>query len=114
MSQIQNAQNASREIFVKSDLKYVRINLEEVYHVEAMADYVVINLQEKKHIVHSTMKAMASKLPDDLFVRVHRSYIINMHQVASVENNVIKMNNGFEVPLGASYKSDFISRLNFL
>jgi len=114
MTQIQTSHNNNREIFVKSDLKFVRINLNEVLYIEAMADYVVINLNNSKHIVHSTTKAMVEKLPDDLFVRVHRSYIINIMQVKSVENNIIRMKNEVEVPLGASYKSDFISKLNFL
>lgn len=114
MSQVQASNDGVREIFVKSDLKFVRINLNEVLYVEAMADYVIIHLNDNKHIVHSTTKAMVTKLPNDLFIRVHRSYIINVRQVKTVENNLIRMKNDTEVPLGASYKSDFISKLNFL
>ncbi len=114
MAQIQTNHNNNREIFVKSDLKFIRINLSQVLYVEAMADYVIMNLHDIKHIVHSTTKAMVAKLPDDIFVRVHRSYIINILQVQAVENNVIRMKNDVEVPLGASYKAGFIAQLNFL
>lgn len=114
ISQNKLGHNDNREIFVKSDLKLVRIHLDEVLYVEAMADYVVIHLEKNKHIVHSTTKAMVAKLPEDLFIRVHRSYIINVKQVKAVENNSIRMRNEAEIPLGASYKTKFISQLNFL
>lgn len=101
------------DIFVKSELKYVRIKFSEVYYVEAMADYVVLYLKDTKHIIHSTMKGIEKKLPSDAFVRVHRSYIVNISRVDQVENTNIIINDN-RLPIGASYKSDFMSRLKIL
>ena len=101
------------DIFVKSELKYVRLKFSEVYYVEAMADYVVLYLKDTKHIIHSTMKGIEKKLPSDTFARVHRSYIVNISRVDLVENTNIVIN-GNKIPIGASYKADFMTRLKIL
>lgn len=101
------------EIFVKSDLKFVKINFDEIQFVEAMADYVVINLATNRHIIHSTMKAIEKKLSEKQFVRVHRSYIVNMKRINAVENSSIVMGEK-RVPIGASYKNEFMNKLKIL
>jgi DNA-binding LytR/AlgR family response regulator len=101
------------DIFVKSELKYVRIRFKEVHYIEAMADYVVLYLKDSKHIIHSTMKGIEKKVPLDSYVRVHRSYIVNLTKIELVENaNVVV--NGKRIPIGASYKNEFMSRLKIL
>lgn len=101
------------DIFVKTELKYVRIKFSEVYYVEAMADYVVLYLKDTKHIIHSTMKGIEKKLPSNLFIRVHRSYIVNVSRVDQIENTNVIINNN-KLPIGASYKADFMSKLRIL
>lgn len=122
VNKVLDLQNASKsttfdvteeDIFVKSELKYVRIKFSEVYYVEAMADYVVLYLKDAKHIIHSTMKGIEKKLPSDSFVRVHRSYIVNISRVSQVENTNIVIN-GNRLPIGASYKADFMGKLKIL
>lgn len=101
------------EVFIKTDLKYVKIKFTEVRFIEAMADYVVIHIGDNKHIVHSTMKGMEKKFPQDKFIRIHRSYIINMNMVDSIENGNVLIR-GTRIPIGASYKSEFMGRLKLL
>lgn len=101
------------DIFVKTELKYVRLKFSDVYYVEAMADYVVLYLKDSKHIIHSTMKGIEKKLPSNLFARVHRSYIVNVSRVDQVENTNIVINNA-KIPIGASYKADFMNSLKIL
>jgi DNA-binding LytR/AlgR family response regulator len=103
----------NREIFVKSDLKIIRINLDDILYVEALADYVIIATTNSKHIVHSTMKGMESKLPSNMFVRAHRSYIVNINKIDSIENNDIIIQKK-SIPIGASYKDTLIGTLKFL
>lgn len=103
----------SEQIFVKSDAKIVRLNYADILFVEALADYVVINTPTGKHIVHSTMKGIASKLPSDLFSRVHRSYIVNMKKIDVIEDMTISIATK-PIPIGASYKEPFFSKLNML
>ena len=99
-------------IYVKSNGKIIRIKLNDIFFVEALADYVMINLENKRHIVHSTMKAIETKL-GSLFMRVHRSYIVKLSKVETIEDMSIKMPQK-SIPIGASYKIMFLSTLNFL
>ncbi len=101
------------DIFIKSDLKYVKVNFKDVYYVEAMADYVIIHLENRRHIIHSTMKAIENKLSGDTFVRIHRSYIVNIHKVDAVDNAVVNILDK-KLPIGASYKKDFMSKIKVL
>ncbi len=105
--------NNQEDIYVKSDSKIVKINLNNILFVEALSDYVIINTPEKRYIVHSTMKGIAQKLPDHIFSRVHRSYIVNINKIESIEDTNIIMPKK-NIPIGASYKAKFMKKLNFL
>ena len=107
------ASQNGKDIYVKADSKIVRLDLNNILFVEALSDYVIINTPEKKLIVHSTMKGMEKKLPDSDFARVHRSYIVNMKKIDTIQDMMIIMPNK-QIPIGASYKSKFLERLNFL
>ena len=102
-----------QEFFVRSDSKMVRISYQSILYVEALADYVIIQTASKKHIVHFTMKGIANRLPDDCFVRTHRSYIVNLDKIEALEDNSILIGEKY-IPIGASYKDAFLDRLNFL
>ncbi|QCK14888.1 LytR/AlgR family response regulator transcription factor [Mangrovivirga cuniculi] len=101
------------EIYVKSDSKLVRLQLDNIYFIEALADYVMINTANKKYIVHSTMKGLINRLPQSMFVRVHRSYIVNTKKIESLEDLNIVIKDKY-IPVGASYKESFMKRLNIL
>jgi len=103
----------ANEIYVRTESKIVKVNLDELLYVEALADYIMLFTAENKYIVHSTMKGFQSKLPSNRFVRIHRSYIVNKDKVASIENLFVVINNKY-IPIGASYKDDFMSRINML
>jgi len=102
-----------KDIYVKSDSKIVKIDLDQILFIEALADYVIINTPNKKHIVHSTMKGMEKKMPSKNFIRVHRSYIVNTDKIETMEDLNIKIGEK-SVPIGASYKTAFLDKLNFL
>jgi DNA-binding LytR/AlgR family response regulator len=102
-----------KEFYIRSDQKLVRVPLDSILYVEALADYVVINTSEHKHIVHFTMKGIESRLPRKNFIRVHRSYIINLDKVASLEDNALVINEK-SIPIGASYKEGLMKKLNLL
>ena len=112
--QIKRATAVSRkEFFVRSDAKIIRIPYNKILYVEALADYVIIQTELKKHIVHYTMKGIVNRLPDEHFVRTHRSYIVNLDRIEALEDNSILISEKY-IPIGASYKEAFLDRLNFL
>ncbi len=101
------------ELYVRADAKLVRIPLDNILYVEALADYVIIHTPEKKHIVHFTMKGIENRLPGKSFIRTHRSYIVNTSKIETLEDNSILINKKF-IPIGASYKDSLMERLNLL
>ena len=101
------------EIYVRSDSKLIRISLGDILFVEALADYVIIKTTIKQHIVHYTMKGIESRLPVRCFARTHRSYIVNLDKIESLEDNSVLINEKY-IPIGASYKDALMNRLNFL
>jgi DNA-binding LytR/AlgR family response regulator len=102
-----------KEFYVRTDAKIVRIPFQKIQFVEALADYVIIQTENKKHIVHFTMKGIVSRLPEDNFVRTHRSYIVNLDRIEALEDNSILIGEKY-IPIGASYKDALLDRLNFL
>jgi DNA-binding LytR/AlgR family response regulator len=101
------------EVFVKESGKMVQIRLSEILYVEALSDYVIINTEQRKHIIHSTMKGLEKKLPENSFIRVHRSHIVNFQKIISIEDLSVVMPNKI-IPIGASYKQRFMKKLNLL
>lgn len=100
-------------LFVKSDSILVRLNLDSILFVEAMGDYVRIYTEKQKHMVLSTMKAFEEKLPSENFLRIHKSYIVNLDKVESIVGNSIPFNNKL-LPISKSLKPILLERINLM
>ena len=102
-------------IFVKSKSRLVKIKTSDIYFVEALKDYVVINTLDSRYTIHSTMKDIVAKLEQDNFIRVHRSFIVRLDKIASIEYPNLHLENDKKViPIGGSFKEDLIKKLNLL
>lgn len=102
-------------IFVKSNSKLIKLYNKDIYFVEALKDYVVINTLNSRYTIHSTMKEIEKKLPDNQFVRVHRSFIIRTDKIAQIEQpNIILENDKRIIPVGGSYKETLVKKLNLI
>jgi DNA-binding LytR/AlgR family response regulator len=98
-------------MFVKADSKMIKINYDEIWYVEAFADYVKIYTSEEKRIVTlQTMKNMEQSLPANKFARVHRSYIVATSKVLAIGAHEVKVGNK-NIPLGKNYKDAFAQRM---
>ena len=97
--------------FVKVDSKLVRIGFDDVRYVEALGDYVHIVTGQSKLIVYSTMKAVEEKFPSSRFVRVHRSFIVNLNRIQALEDNAVIVE-GKHISVGQTYLRDVLQRLN--
>ena len=97
-------------IFVKADKKLVKILYSDIIYVEGMKDYVIIKTESTRVITLQTMMSLEKKLPPELFVRIHRSYIVNfnkLHAITSSEVEVIEKNQIKALPIGKNYKEVF-------
>ncbi|RFP64502.1 DNA-binding response regulator [Hymenobacter lapidiphilus] len=110
-SRAQPAEADATFTFVKVDSKLVKVQFDEVLFVEALGDYVHIVTKHSKLIVYSTLRGIAEKFPAALFVRVHRSFIVNIRQIQTIEDNSIMLA-GKLVPIGQTYQKEVFQRLN--
>ncbi len=113
----ENVEMDEGHMFVKSDSKLLKVAYSEILYVEAFADYVKIWIGEEKRIVTlQTMKNMESGLPADKFIRVHRSYIVAIDKIESLQNNAVTIMKK-EIPVGKNYKDglmELISKMNLM
>ncbi|MDM1531860.1 LytR/AlgR family response regulator transcription factor [Myroides marinus] len=97
-------------LFVKTDGKHIKVQYKDLKYVEGLKDYLVLHLVSEKIITLSTLKEMEEKLPSTLFIRVHKSYIINKQHLDSIERNRLYIDKAI-VPIGETYKKTVLGQL---
>lgn len=109
-----DSQNADF-IFVRHKNRLQKVSVNDIEYTEANADYVNLVAGDAKYVIHSSMKNIESKLPSRQFVRVHRSFIVNLGKVKTVEENTLYMTTkGLTIPIGRLYKEHLMKRLNLV
>jgi DNA-binding LytR/AlgR family response regulator len=101
------------EFYVNIDRRLVKIEFKSVILVEAKGDYIHIKTDSKNYIVHSTLKKIEDKLPKDLFLKVHRSFIINTQKIIDIEVNSVLIAKDV-IPVSRSNRPELMKRLNLL
>lgn len=102
----------SKQIFIKQNGVLKRIKFEEIYYLEAMGDYVHIYVIDRRYTFHATLGDFTACLPDDMFVRTHRSFTINFIKAESVEGNIIYLDDKRYIPIGDYYRKQVFRCLN--
>ncbi len=98
-------------VFVKSDYGTVKIKLSDIRYIQGLKDYLKIHVFEEKPILTlMTFKDIQSKLPENQFLRVHRSYIVNIRSINSIQRSKVIIDN-IRIPIGDSYKTDFLKKI---
>ena len=102
-----------RSIFVKTEYRLQQIELDKITYIEGLKDYVKIHLNDGTQPVLSLMrlKNLGEKLPGDRFVRVHKSYIVQLSQIEAIERSHILIGSD-RIPIGESYQPDLFQRLS--
>lgn len=100
-------------LFIKVNSRLVRIDLKDILYVEAKGDYTVFKTEKKGYVVNSTFKNVEEKLDPNQFVRVHRSYIVNVDKVVDIEENNLLINEQI-IPVSRGQKPNLMKRLNML
>jgi len=108
------AKNDSKDdLYVNIDRRLVKIDLPSIYLIEAKGDYILIKTDDKNYTVHSTMKKIEDKLPASLFLKIHRSFIINTNEIIDIEDNSVLIRKDV-VPVSRSNRTELMTRLNLL
>jgi DNA-binding LytR/AlgR family response regulator len=100
-------------LFIKKGNLIIRVNKSDVLWIEGLGDYVTLNTEKEKFVVHSTMHAIEQKFSSKEFMRVHRSFIIRIDKINNIEDNCISYFDKF-IPIGKTYKESVYKRLNLL
>ena len=110
---IQPAQQAAAVvdyIFIKQDSRLVRIHFDQIRYVEAEKDFSTVFTTDKKLLAGMHLKMFESMLPADRFFRVHRSFIVNLSKISSINGNMVEIGQA-EIPIGANYKNQLMKKL---
>ncbi|MCP4459778.1 MAG: response regulator transcription factor [Cytophagales bacterium] len=99
-------------IFMKADRKMVKVILKDICYIESLKDYIRIKTENEKDVVSlQKMSYMEEKLPHDLFLRIHRSYIVPIKKIDAFSSQGVQIN-GQEIPIGRNYKTEVMKILN--
>jgi DNA-binding LytR/AlgR family response regulator len=105
------------EIFIKKGSSLVKLKLKEIVFVEALENYVTLNTNTDKYTIHFTMKAIENQLPSGVFLRVHRSFIINKSMIQAIKETSLDIMVGHTVkniPVGKSFKDSLLNDINVM
>jgi DNA-binding LytR/AlgR family response regulator len=107
------SEKSDRHIFVKSEYRVVRITLSDILYVEGMREYVRIHLENGKSLMPLVrLHSIEDQLPSSMFMRVHRSFIVNLEKITTIEHSRIVFNGKVYIPVSGQYKDFFNEFLN--
>jgi DNA-binding LytR/AlgR family response regulator len=101
---------AVSSIFIKSDKKVYKVNLDDILYLESLDDYVKVVTGSGHYLVHDTLKSLLEELPATRFMRVHKSYIIANNKIVFIEGNYLRIGEK-DIPIGASYREEVFGKL---
>lgn len=96
--------------FIKCDHKFEKVNFKDVLYVEAMQNYCIIHVPDRKMITYITFSGLESQLPGDQFLKVHKSFLVSLGKIKSVDSNEIIIANS-RIPISRSLKEEVMKRI---
>lgn len=97
-------------LFVKADNKLEKIRFDEILFIEALENYIGIYMTDKKIVTHSTLKAFQEKLPPQQFIQPHKSYLVAIDKINSIEGNVLHIQQ-YQVPISKYQKEEVLEKI---
>jgi len=104
---------SGNDLYINIDRRLIKLDIPSIYLIEAKGDYINVKTEEKNYTVHSTLKKIEEKLPDSLFLKIHRSYIINVKKIIDIEDNSVLIKKDV-IPVSRSNRPELMKRLNLL
>ncbi|TLP76790.1 LytR/AlgR family response regulator transcription factor [Maribacter sp. ACAM166] len=101
------------ELYINIDRRLIKIKFDEILIIQANGDYIDVKTEKDEYRVHTTLKKIKNKLPEKLFLQIHRSYIINFTKIIDIEDNSVLIAENV-VPISRSSQPELRKRLNLL
>lgn len=108
-----NAGSIVGELYINIDRRLIKLNYDDILFIEAKGDYIDVKTTKEDYRVHNTLKKIKEKLPEDLFLQIHRSYIINFTKIIDIEDNSVLIEKNV-IPISRSNRPELMRRLNLL
>jgi DNA-binding LytR/AlgR family response regulator len=109
--------NDDNEIFIKNESSLVKLKLIDIIYIEALENYITLITNKKKFTIHFTMKAIEEQFPADIFIRVHRSFIVNKNMISAIQENSLDLIVGDTLksfPVSKSYRDLLLKNINMI
>ncbi|MBS7787189.1 response regulator transcription factor [Flavobacterium sp. CYK-55] len=103
----------SKEIYVNINNRLVKIDISKINAIQVKGDYIDIKTEDGKLVVHTTLKKIAEKLPAHIFLKIHRSHIINIEKIIDIQDNSVLIGKDV-IPISKKNKPDLLKSLNLL
>ncbi len=110
VSESEPQRNKDVFLYLKVDRKMVKIDVKDILWIESLKDYIKVVLRDRVHISKQKISILEELLPDEGFLRIHRSFIVSMPMIESFNSQTIEIS-GKELPIGRNYKNDCHRRL---
>ena len=101
------------EIFIRQGSGYVKVPYDDILYIENIGDYVRIKTREDSHLIHSTLKRIGEKLADNVFVKVHRSFIINLNKISNIADTGLVIEDK-HIPISRANRPKLMSMINVI
>jgi len=98
-------------MFIRADYQDIKVMFDDILYVEGLKDYVKVVTKEKRIITLTNIKGMLEKLPQDRFIRVHKSYIVAKDKVQTIKGTILTIDDK-EIPIGLTFKDNFMKGMN--
>ncbi len=112
-SPVETTTEPLQSIFIKSNKKTVNVVIDSIQYVEALGDYIKIFTDDEHVVTYQSMKGIERLLPENKFCRVHKSYIVALSKIKSIEGNMIHLADA-TIPIGNNYKHHFMEQINMV
>ncbi len=103
----------AREVYIKESGRYTRLAYDEILYFENMGDYIKVQTREQGYVIHGTLKAIETKLKSGEFLKVHRSFIVNLKQIKDIEDNSLVIDKKV-IPISRANKPVLMGKINLL
>lgn len=104
---------AEQDLYINIDKRLIKLHFHEILVVKAQGDYIDITTENKEYRVHTTLKKIKDKLPEKIFLQIHRSYIINFTKIIDIEDNSVLIKK-MVIPISRSNRPELMRRLNLV
>jgi len=101
------------DLYINIDRRLIKLKFNEIMVIEAKGDYIDIKTEKETYHVHTTLKKIKEKLPEKIFLQIHRSYIINFNKIIDIEDNSVLIGKNV-IPISRSNRPELMRRLNLL